>query len=102
MQTFGSFRRPGFHLVCLNLALSLPLICPAAELGTASAPAAPKSLAEARAEAELAIKKFRIPAGLKMDVFAAEPQLANPVSFCLDEQGRIYVAETYRYRTSAL
>ena len=26
-----------------------------------------------------------------------EPQLGNPVAFCLDEQGRIYVAEEYRF-----
>ena len=42
----------------------------------------------------LAIKQFQIPAGFKMDLFAAEPQLLNPVAFCFDEQGRIYVAET--------
>jgi glucose/arabinose dehydrogenase len=28
--------------------------------------------------------------------------LANPVAFDIDAQGRIYVAETYRYRTSVL
>jgi hypothetical protein len=28
--------------------------------------------------------------------------LGNPVAFTIDEQGRMYVAETYRYRTSAL
>jgi quinoprotein glucose dehydrogenase len=50
---------------------------------------------------ELAIKQFKAPAGFKIDLFAAEPQLMNPVSFCLDEQGRLFVAETFRYRTSA-
>jgi len=29
-------------------------------------------------------------------VWAAEPMLANPVAFCIDEQGRIFVAETFR------
>ncbi|MDB6124453.1 MAG: hypothetical protein JWQ71_3446 [Pedosphaera sp.] len=47
-----------------------------------------------------AIKQFRIPPGFKIDLFASEPQLLNPVAFCFDEQGRIYVAETYRYRKS--
>ena len=37
-----------------------------------------------------------MPAGLKAEVFAAEPLLANPVAFCFDEQGRAYVAETFR------
>ena len=48
----------------------------------------------------LAIKQFQIPAGFKVDLFASEPQLLNPVAFCFDEQGRIYIAETFRYRKS--
>ncbi|KAF0169968.1 MAG: heme-binding protein, partial [Limisphaerales bacterium] len=51
---------------------------------------------EATREAELAAKKFKLAPGLKVDLWAAEPQLANPVAFCLDERGRIYVAETHR------
>ena len=47
--------------------------------------------------AELAISGFRIPAGMKMEVFAAEPQLASPVAICIDEKGRVYVAEEYRF-----
>ncbi|MGB8170679.1 MAG: PVC-type heme-binding CxxCH protein, partial [Chthoniobacteraceae bacterium] len=38
--------------------------------------------------------------GLRADVWAAEPLLANPVAFCFDEKGRAFVAETYRRRTS--
>lgn len=49
---------------------------------------------------ELAIKHFDVPAGFKVDLFASEPQLLNPVAFCFDEQGHIYVAETFRYRKS--
>jgi quinoprotein glucose dehydrogenase len=48
----------------------------------------------------LAIKQFQIPAGFTVDLFASEPQLLNPVAFCFDEQGRIYIAETFRYRKS--
>lgn len=29
-------------------------------------------------------------------MFAAEPALANPVAFCIDTKGRIYVAESFR------
>ena len=47
--------------------------------------------------AELAISTFRIPSGMKMEVFAAEPQLASPVAICIDEKGRVYVAEEYRF-----
>jgi quinoprotein glucose dehydrogenase len=46
--------------------------------------------------AERAIGRFKVPAGLKVELFAAEPLLANPVAFCFDERGRIFVAETHR------
>lgn len=58
-------------------------------------PFAPR-ITEASNEAEQAIKKFRVPAGCRVDLFAAEPMLANPVAFCTDEKGRFYVAETFR------
>ncbi len=47
--------------------------------------------------AELAISCFRIPSGMKMEVFAAEPQVASPVAICIDEKGRVYAAEEYRF-----
>jgi quinoprotein glucose dehydrogenase len=34
---------------------------------------------------------------LKVEVWAAEPLLANPVCFCFDGQGRCYVVETHRH-----
>ena len=43
-----------------------------------------------------AIKTFHFDAGLKCDLWAAEPLLANPVCFAEDEKGRWYVAETFR------
>ncbi len=39
---------------------------------------------------------FRVPAGLKVDLFAAEPMLASPVAISVDEKGRVFVAEEYR------
>src|SRR5262245_47212017 len=41
-------------------------------------------------------KRIRPPKGLRVDLVAAEPLLANPVAFCIDEKGRFYVAETFR------
>ena len=49
-----------------------------------------------------AMKKFTLPAGFKVEPWATEPMLGNPVAFTIDEKGRMYVAETYRYRTSTL
>src|SRR5437660_3058580 len=53
-------------------------------------------VAPASDEGELAIKKFQGAPGLKVDLWAAEPMLANPVAFCFDEKGRAYVCETFR------
>jgi quinoprotein glucose dehydrogenase len=47
-------------------------------------------------EGELALKRFRLPKGLKVELAAAEPLLANPVAFCTDERGRFYVVESFR------
>lgn len=49
-----------------------------------------------------AMKKFQLPAGFRSALWASEPLLGNPVAFCFDEQGRAFVAETFRYRTSVL
>ncbi|QDT81143.1 Quinoprotein glucose dehydrogenase B precursor [Gimesia maris] len=54
------------------------------------------AIAEASKEGEQAIQGFRVPEGMQVSLFAAEPLLANPVAFCIDEQGRFYVAETFR------
>jgi len=56
-------------------------------------------VAPASEEAQNAIKRFRVPKGFKVELFAAEPLLANPVAFHIDEQGRFFVAETFRLHT---
>src|SRR5262245_13939656 len=53
-------------------------------------------VAPASDEGQLAIKKFQVAPGLKVDLWAAEPLLANPVAFNFDEHGRAYVCETFR------
>ncbi len=68
-------------------------------LGTRVAAA---EIAPASNEAEQALKRMKVPAGLTISLWAAEPMLANPVAFNFDEKGRLFVAETYRYRSSVL
>src|SRR6266581_2465543 len=53
-------------------------------------------VAPASNEGQLAVKQFQVPTGLKVDLWAAEPLLANPVAFNFDEKGRAYVCETFR------
>src|SRR5262245_6436141 len=57
---------------------------------------------EGPSEAELAVRNLRPAPGLQVTLFAAEPQLQNPSSFTIDEQGRFFVVETHRRRTSVL
>src|SRR5262249_50360653 len=54
------------------------------------------AIAPASEEAQRAMRAFRVPPGLAVELFAAEPLLANPVAFCIDEKGVVYVAETFR------
>ena len=48
-----------------------------------------------------AIKRIRVPADCRVDLWAAEPLLANPVAFTFDEKGRCFVAETFRLHAGA-
>ena len=47
-------------------------------------------------EALTVMKRFQLAKGTEATLIAAEPLLANPVAFCFDEKGSIYVAETFR------
>jgi len=53
-------------------------------------------------EATQALSRMKVPAGLKAELWAAEPMFANPVAFNLDEKGRVFVSETHRYGSSVL
>ena len=59
-------------------------------------------VAEASDDAQKAITRFQVAPGLKVNLWAAEPMLANPVAIAFDEHGRLFVSETYRYRSSVL
>ncbi len=61
----------------------------------------PPAVQPASDEAELTQKRFRVAKGLKVELVAAEPLLANPVAFSIDEQGRFYVVETFRLHAGA-
>src|SRR5438105_1596135 len=66
-----------------------------------AAPEPPKSdynpkVAKASDEAVKAIPRFQYDRSLNVNVWAAEPMLANPVCFAFDEKGVCYVAETFR------
>jgi quinoprotein glucose dehydrogenase len=47
--------------------------------------------------AKAAMAAFRFPAGMQVELFAADPQVGNPVAIGIDERGRLFVAEEYRF-----
>ncbi|HEY8749686.1 MAG TPA: PVC-type heme-binding CxxCH protein, partial [Tepidisphaeraceae bacterium] len=55
------------------------------------------SLKPASDAGERAIGKMQPAKGLKVELFAAEPMLANPVALNFDNKGRLYVVETWRF-----
>jgi quinoprotein glucose dehydrogenase len=74
---------------------SFPLSVNAAELSAPPVANAPK-VAAASNEGEMATRGYILPPGFKIELFAAEPHLANPVAFEIDHQNRFWVAEAFR------
>ncbi len=46
-----------------------------------------------------AVAKMAIPAGFDVSIFASEPDIAEPIAFCFDAKGRMWVAENFNYQT---
>ncbi|MGV3772539.1 MAG: PVC-type heme-binding CxxCH protein [Verrucomicrobiales bacterium] len=88
------FKNKQSFLVATSICLTATVM-QAGELATAPSKMDSK-VAQASDEGEMAIKKFKAPPGFKMDLFAAEPHLANPVAFDVDNQSNFYVSETFR------
>ena len=43
-------------------------------------------------------KLFSLPPGFEIELVAAEPLVANPITLCYDEGGRLLVSESHTYR----
>ncbi len=52
--------------------------------------------------ADEAVKSIQMPEGFKATVFAAEPDIQNPIACAWDSRGRLWVAENYTYAESAV
>jgi quinoprotein glucose dehydrogenase len=52
---------------------------------------------EASDEGRRALEAFRVPEGMRAELFAAEPMLANPVALYVAHDRRVFVAETFRH-----
>src|SRR4051794_9646353 len=51
--------------------------------------------------ADQAAASFRVPEGFRVGVFAAEPDVQNPIAMAFDARGRLWVAENYTYAERA-
>lgn len=66
------------------------------QLTGAYAPAATPALAPEETE-----KRFKVPPGFEVRLFASEPEVVNPVAMTWDERGRLWVVEFYEYPMGA-
>jgi putative membrane-bound dehydrogenase-like protein len=48
---------------------------------------------------EQAVAKMTVPAGFEVKLAAAEPMITQPMAFCWDDRGRLWVAENRDYET---
>ena len=46
-------------------------------------------------------KKFKVPKGFEVRLFASEPEVVNPVAMTWDDRGRLWVLELYEYPKGA-
>ena len=46
---------------------------------------------------EETVGKLGVPPGFSVKLFAGEPDLTQPISFCIDDRGRLWVAENHSY-----
>jgi len=61
------------------------------------APLPPDSYKYAGLPSKKAAEVMTVPEGFHVTLFAGEPDVHQPVAFCLDDRGRLWVAEAYCY-----
>ncbi len=83
-------------LLILALAGTIAVSAAPVPLTGAHAPAATPALPPAEAQ-----KKFVVPEGFEARLFAAEPDVINPVAMTWDERGRLWVVELFEYPKGA-
>ncbi|MBL8797060.1 MAG: dehydrogenase, partial [Planctomycetia bacterium] len=81
-------------LACLTLASCLAAWLPAA-LGNGADSAKP--LPRSPLAPQDAVQHFQLPAGLRIELVAAEPQIESPVAIAFDEHGKLWVVEMRDY-----
>src|SRR5215212_6928253 len=89
------------NVICFSCFASLVLATPA----FADFPTVYNSEAELNAKPPTpkeSLAKLSLPPGFKATIFAAEPDVQNPISMAWDSHGRLWIAENYTYAERAL
>ncbi len=73
----------------------------AAEISKQTIVAEADSVKFAGLDPEAAAREATVPDGFSMKLFAGEPDVSQPIAFCLDDRGRLWVAEAYTYPVRA-
>jgi putative membrane-bound dehydrogenase-like protein len=97
-------RLSGLLIIIMSVHI-LAHYCPAADLPKAPAkPAAPELLLPASdvykysgLSPEKAVEAMKLPEGFKAHLFAAEPDVVQPIAFTIDARGRLWVVEGMTY-----
>ena len=92
----ASMRRRLAVLLTLGIATSAGPISAQHKLGPQQTSFKAPTIAAASDEAERAIKRFTYPNGWKAELWAAEPDVAHGVAFDVADDGRVFVAESFR------
>jgi putative membrane-bound dehydrogenase-like protein len=69
----------------------------AAERPKAPAALQPDAVAFSGLSPEKAAQVMKVPPGFDVKLFAGEPDVHQPIALCLDDRGRVWVAEAYCY-----
>src|SRR4051812_40517956 len=81
----------------LILALSLVVAAGTAIAGDFPAPPDTEPDPGSAMPASRTAASFRVPPGFRVNVFAAEPEVQNPIAMAWDTRGRLWIAENYTY-----
>ncbi|RCS46137.1 dehydrogenase [Bremerella cremea] len=81
-----------FVLLC-----ALPTVAVSAEKEAPFIPRKQQSIPGPPLSPPEAIQKMDVPAGFSVELVASEPDILNPVAMTFDEQGRIWVTESFEY-----
>jgi len=89
----------------IRLLLALALLWPAAEFARGDefpTPYNSEKATTAPMPPDEVVASAKLPPGFKLSVFAAEPDVQNPIAFTIDERGRLWVVENYTWAGSNL